>query len=80
MKTLTIELPNSLDLNEKETKMILASKLYELGKLSLGQAAEMVGYSKQTFMELLADYGVSIFNYSAEELEKDIKNAEGYSL
>lgn len=80
MKTLTIDLPNSLDLNEKETKMILASRLYELGKLSLGQAAQMVGYSKQTFMELLGDYGVSIFNYSADELKKDIKNAEGYSL
>ncbi|MFW5761525.1 MAG: UPF0175 family protein [Cyclobacteriaceae bacterium] len=34
----------------------------------------MAGYSKETFMELLTDYGVSYFNYSADELEDDIKN------
>ena len=67
-------------MNDREAKMVLASKLYELGKLTLGQAAEMVGYSKETFMELLGDYGVSFINYSPEELEDDIKNAEDSSL
>jgi predicted HTH domain antitoxin len=80
MRTLTINLPGTVDLNDKEAKMVLASKLYELGKLSLGQAADLVGYSKETFMELLADYGVSLFNYPPEELDEDIKNAESYSL
>lgn len=60
--------------------MVLASKLYELGKLTLGQAAELVGYTKETFMELLADYGVSLFNYPPEELDEDIKNAQDHSL
>lgn len=80
MRTLTISLPGTIDLNDREAKMVLASKLYELGKLTLGQAAEMVGYSKETFMELLGDYGVSFINYSPEELEDDIKNAEDSSL
>jgi predicted HTH domain antitoxin len=80
MRTITIDLPNSLDLNDKEARMVFASKLYEMGKLSLGQAAELAGYSKRTFMELLADYGVSIFNYSQDELDQDIKNAQRYSL
>ncbi|MFC2188285.1 UPF0175 family protein [Fulvivirgaceae bacterium LMO-SS25] len=80
MKTITIDLPNSLDLNDKEARMIFASKLYEMGKLSLGQAAELAGYSKRTFMELLANYGVSIFNYSPDELDQDLKNAQRYSL
>lgn len=79
MKTLTIEIPNSVDLNEKEVKMAFASRLYELGKLSLGQAAQMAGYSKETFMESLAEYGVSYFNHSPEDLDEDIKNAEDYS-
>jgi len=80
MRTLTINLPSTIDLGDKEAKMAMASKLYELGKLTLGQAADLAGYSKETFMELLADYGVSLFNYSPEELDEDIKNAEGYGL
>lgn len=80
MRTITIDLPNSLDLNDKEARMILASKLYEMGKLSLGQAAEIAGYSKRTFMELLANYGVSIINHSPDELDQDLKNAQRYSL
>ncbi|MBW3545857.1 MAG: UPF0175 family protein [Bacteroidetes bacterium] len=80
MRTLTIQIPDNIDLDDKEASMALASKLYELGKLSLGQAAEMVGYSKETFMELLTDYGVSFFNISADELDEDIKNAHRHSL
>jgi len=80
MRTITINLPNTVGLGEKEAKMALASKLYELGKLTLGQAAELAGYSKETFMELLGDYGVSFFNYPPEELDEDMKNAERYSL
>lgn len=80
MKTLTINIPDTVDLDDKEARMLLASKLYEKGKLSLGQAAELAGYSKRTFMELLGDYGVSVFNYPASELEKDMKNAERYHI
>jgi predicted HTH domain antitoxin len=31
-------------------------------------------------MELLANYGVSVFDYSPDELDQDIKNAQDYSL
>ena len=51
MKTLTLQIPDNLD--EKEAKTLLAAKLYEKGSLSLGQAAELAGYSKRSFMELL---------------------------
>ncbi|CAN5457807.1 hypothetical protein BH18ACI1_BH18ACI1_09130 [soil metagenome] len=54
--------------------MIVASKLFEQGKLLSGQAAEIVGLSKRAFLELLGKYGVSVFGYRAEELEKDLKN------
>ena len=80
MKTLTIEIPDSVNLDEKETKLFLAAKLYENGSLSLGQAAEMAGYPKRLFMELLGNYDVSIFNYSETELENDILNAQNYHL
>ena len=78
MKTLTIEIPDNLD--ERDAKTLLAAKLYEKGSLSLGQAAELAGYSKRTFMELLGNYDVSVFHNSETELEKDIKNAQNYHL
>ena len=78
MKTMTLEIPDNLD--EREAKTMLAAKLYEKGSLSLGQAAEMAGYSKRTFMEVLGSYDVSIFNYSANDLEKDVLNAQNYHL
>ena len=78
MKTLTLHIPDSLD--EREATTLLAAKLYEKGSLSLGQAAELAGYSKRAFMELLGSYDVSVFNYSETELEKDILNAQNYHL
>jgi len=80
MRTITIDLPNSLELNDQEARMVFASKLYEMGKLSLGQAADLAGYSKRTFKELLSNYVVSIINYSPDELEQDLKNVQRYSL
>jgi predicted HTH domain antitoxin len=80
MKTITLEIPDSLDIDEKEAKTFLAARLYEKGSLSLGQAAELAGYTKRTFMELLANYNVSVFNYSAQELENDLLHAKNYHL
>ena len=80
MKTLTLNIPDNIDLDNKEAAMLLATKLYEQGKLSLGQAAELAGYNKRAFMELLANYNVSVFNYDEQELENDIRNAGNYHL
>jgi predicted HTH domain antitoxin len=80
MKTLTINIPNTADVDDNEARMSLASKLYERGKLTLGQAAELAGYSKETFMELLTEYNVSLINYPADELDEDIENAERHSI
>ncbi len=75
MKTLVLNIPDALDLDDKEATMLLATKLYEQGKLSLGGAAELAGYSKSTFMELLSKYNVPIFNFDPCELVNDINNA-----
>ena len=74
MKTLTFNLPDSLDMDNLDLSMFLASKLYEKGKLSLGQAAELAGLTKRTFAELLAKYDVSIFNSPTSDLAKDVAN------
>ncbi len=75
MKTLTLNIPDSLDMTENDLSMLVATKLYEQGKLSLGQAAELVGLTKKTFAELLGKYKVSIFNYPSSDLGRDVRNA-----
>ncbi len=41
MKTLVINLPEDVDITEKEAKILLAAKLHEKGSLSLREAAEL---------------------------------------
>ena len=80
MKSLVLDLPEDVELDEREVKTLLAAKLFEKGTLSLGQAANLAGYTKGTFMELLANYNVSVFNVDESELEKDILNAKNYHI
>ena len=75
MNTITLNLPENLEIDLKEIYLIIAAKLYEKGKLSLGQAAELAGLTKRTFTELLNRYKVSIFNFPASDLSTDVKNA-----
>jgi len=76
MRTLTLNIPDNIELDDKEIFIIVAARLYEKGILSLGQAAELVGLPKRTFIEILGSYGVSIFSgYSLEDLKSDLKNA-----
>ena len=78
MRTLTINIPDTVDLEDREMIMFLASRLYEKSKLSLGQAAEIAGLSKRAFIEVLGHYGVSIFNYDENELQKELKHVKNY--
>ena len=75
MKTVTLNIPDTLEINNNEVAMLVASQLYEQGKLSLGQAAEVAGLTKRSFAELLAKYNVSLFNYPASDLSTDVANA-----
>ena len=71
MNTITLTLPDKVELDQKDTVKFLAAKLYESGKLSLGQAAELAGYSKVAFAEILGDYKVSIINYPVSDIIAD---------
>lgn len=75
MSVFTVQIPDSLKINSFELKMMIASKLFEDGRLSSGQAAEIVGISKRAFIELMGKYEVSLFGYDYEALEEDLKNA-----
>jgi len=71
MKTITITLPDSNELDPKQTVKFLAAKLYETGKITLGQAAEMAGLTKVAFAEILGDFEVSLLNYPVTEMKRD---------
>ena len=71
----TVNLPENVGLKEFDFIVYVASKMYEDGLLSSGQAAEMAGLSKRAFIEILGKYGVSLFSQSEEDLIHDVKNA-----
>ena len=75
MRTVELHIPDDVDLKDCDISMIIASRLYEDGKLSSGQAAAIAGLSKRAFIELLGRYGVSVFSTSSSDLDSDIANA-----
>jgi predicted HTH domain antitoxin len=77
MTTITLEVPDSLAEYPNDTVRFIAAKLYESGKLSLGQAADMARLTKRTFAELLGEYGVSLMNYSADDLKDELDRISG---
>ncbi len=71
MSELRIELPPEVSV--EEARVLLMAKLFETGRLSLGQAASLAGYSKRAFIEVLGKLGISVFNYSADELRNEVE-------
>jgi len=60
---------------EREARLILASKLFKMGKVSAGLAAQIAGVDKVTFLNLLHRYGVPAINLKDEEVEREIEAA-----
>lgn len=75
MSTFSIQIPASPDLTEFDARVIVAGELYQRGKLSLGQAAEVAGLTKRTFIEIMGKYGFSVFSESMDDFRHDLKNA-----
>lgn len=70
MSQLKVDLPPEVP--EAEARLLLMAKLYETGRLSLGQAARLAGYSKRAFMELLGKAGVPVFDHPPEDLRAEV--------
>ena len=66
MSQATIAIPPSV--YESKSRIYLSMKLFEIGRLSCGQAAELAGYSKRTCMELLGKHGVAAIDYPARRV------------
>ena len=85
MSTKTLKIPYPEDLPkalgatpeefERELRFLVAAKLYEMGRISSGRAAELAGMKRVEFLQALGRYRIPVFNYSLEELEREIQEA-----
>jgi predicted HTH domain antitoxin len=81
MKELTLTYPDDLaeavrltgEEFSAQVLLMAALKMFELGKLSSGKAAELAGLSRGEFFEACGRYRVSVFNYPDEEIEAELR-------
>lgn len=59
----------------EELRMAAAVKLFELGRLSSGAAANLAGVPRVVFLSRLGDYGVDTFRLSEEQLRAETRLA-----
>lgn len=82
-KTATItypeELARILELSDeqlvKELSFMAAAKLYELGRVTAGQASALAGTDRLTFLRRLSATGVPAINLRGSEVEAEIRAA-----
>jgi predicted HTH domain antitoxin len=80
MRELVLSYPDDLAESIKLTpdelaamfRLMAALKMFELGKISSGKAAELAGLSRVDFYEACARYSVSAFNYADNEVEAEL--------
>jgi predicted HTH domain antitoxin len=78
---ITLEYPDDLESAVQTTpeemnaqiRLMAALKMFELGKMSAGKAAELAGLSRVEFLETCGRYRVSVFNYPLEELKAELQ-------
>lgn len=59
----------------EEARILVAVKLYELGRLSSGAAAKLANIPKPLFLMKLSDYGVDTFHQAEGDLRRDLASA-----
>jgi predicted HTH domain antitoxin len=59
-----------------EIRMAAAAKLFELGRLSSGRAAQLAGVPRVRFLQELGRFGVASITIDEAELVQDIANAK----
>lgn len=72
MNTIEMKFQLPMTLSEDEVRLLLAVKLFEESKITLGQAANLAGFTKRAFIDVLDRYAVPVINYSPEELRQEV--------
>lgn len=60
---------------EQEMRLAMALKMFEMKRLSSGQAAQLAGMERVPFLLLLHRYGIPMIDLEDDELDTDIQNA-----
>jgi predicted HTH domain antitoxin len=60
----------------KELRLAAAVKWYEMGIISQEKAAEIAGLPRAEFIFSLSRFNVSPFQYTAEEIAEELRNAD----
>jgi predicted HTH domain antitoxin len=60
---------------EQELRFLLAVKLFELRRLSVGKAAQLCGMGKLNFMDELGRMGIPVINLDDEQIRDELQNA-----
>jgi len=71
MEEIRLQLPPGVSV--EDARLSLAIQLFEDGRVSLGKAAEMAGYSRPTFAEILSCRGIDVVNYPPDDLERELE-------
>lgn len=56
----------------EEARFLLAAKLYELGRITSGQAARMCNKNRVDFLYCLPRIGIAVSNLDASEAEAEL--------
>lgn len=59
----------------RELRLAAAIKWYEIRRISQSRAAEIAGISRSEFITALGQFGVSPFQYDANEIIEEAKRA-----
>ncbi len=76
VKVLRLTVPDYVELDEYEARLLLAIELYREARLTLKQAAELAGFCVEDFMRELSRRRVSVINLDEEELREELRVAE----
>ncbi len=60
---------------EAEAKLAMAAKLFEMKRLSSGQAAKLIGMERVEFLLAVHRVGTPTINLTKDDLLSDIRNA-----
>lgn len=83
MASLTIDLPDSLLLTSgqsrdelvHEARLLLLAKWFEMGRVSSGVAAEVLGMPRIEFLLTVGKMGIPVIQLDEEELRRELADA-----